>query len=370
MDTFENVIGTPIGQEGENDFTGGLFTLDGAFLTQSEHKRSLTGHVHRVNNIDAAHLKPDSVLEEGIYGGFAFNHFGHFLVESLGRLWPANHPEFCELPIYFHPVWGRINTDDEGAFAHQILKLLGIDPRRIQFINEVSLVKKVHIPEQLYGFHLLEHVDERMLKFLSAAQRRIENRLSSEAASAENLYVSRSKWLPEKGLIAGEREFEQFLAQNGWTVFYPEDHSFSAQLKRYCSARRIIFSEGSAYHSLILLPKIAANIAILFRRIPGWNQQRIEAQFRGFDKSLLSIQRVERQVCAGMPKWSGVSLVDLTMASEDLMEHGFVSRKFGEWRNISTSVCDESLARFVGAVATDKRFQTFLYKYGDDCLDG
>jgi hypothetical protein len=50
-----------------------------------------------------------------------------------------------------------------------------------------------------------------------------------------------------------------------------------------------------------------------------------------------------------------------------LMKQGFVS---GEWRNISTSVCDESLARFVRAVATDKRFQKFLYKFGDDCLAG
>ena len=362
MKIFENVVVTPVAQSGANKFSGGVFSADGHFVDECRHLRGVNGNVHTSENIDVEKLLISYTAPVGLYGGFAFNHFGHFLAETLGRLWAAAEPQYSDMPIFVHPIWGRVVLGDREGYVATVFDLLGLDPSRVRFITDPIRIARLYVPEQLYGFHNFEHVSEKMIGFLSKAQASIEEKAKEFPKGDERLYVSRSQWLPEKGLIAGEAEFETFLASQGWTIYCPEKAPFIEQLIAYSNAKQIIFSEGSAYHSMILLPNSRADVAIVFRRKPGWNQERIEAQFHGFGKKLLSVQHVRRQICAGMPNWSGVSIVDFEAVSKDLVAAGFISESFAKWYEREEELCARDLARFIESVASDRRFLNFVEK--------
>ncbi len=54
--------------------------------------------------------------------------------------------------------------------------------------------------------------------------------------------------------------------KNGFKVIYPEKISIKEQLKIYSDAEIIVFTEGSAIHTLQLLGNINAKVIIINRR--------------------------------------------------------------------------------------------------------
>lgn len=80
-----------------------------------------------------------------------------------------------------------------------------------------------------------------------------------------HLYVSISG-LRRRGTQIGEEVFERYLANEGYLVFHPEQHTLLEQLSLYARAKKIIFSEGSAILPCILLPDLEAEVAVICRR--------------------------------------------------------------------------------------------------------
>ena len=365
-DRFQRALVTPIRPEGENRFLGGLYDDQGRFLPDAVHRRSSTGEIQFPDEQGFPLTQADiPVIEQPcLYGGVLFNHFGHFLAESLGRLWPCDQAPCTDLPIYVHPIWGLLDLETSGRFGRASLELLGVEPQRIRFITRPMRFERLLIPEQLYGFHLFERPDQRFVAFLRRGEARMRSSLAIAPPTPRRLYVSRSLWHPEKGLVAGETEFEQFLAARGWSVFHPEEFDFRQQLLHYAKAQQLIFSDGSAYHTLVLLPALRAQIAVILRRLPGWNQDRIEAQFNGLGQNMVTLQHVERVLSFGLPIWAGVSIVDYEHVAHDLIELGFLDQAFTQWPSIKDKAIDRELAKYVAAIADDERFLAFLREAG------
>ncbi len=57
-----------------------------------------------------------------VYGGVLFSHFGHLMLESLGRLWAYEHLRSLDPYIAFHEGFGRVAWSDERTAAHQVLR--------------------------------------------------------------------------------------------------------------------------------------------------------------------------------------------------------------------------------------------------------
>src|SRR5438876_1111429 len=100
---------------------------------------------------------------KAIFGGYTFQHFGHFLIEGLARLWLTR--SYPDLPV----VWCGVMTT---AWQREIIDLLGVRNEPI-FITTPTEFESLLIPEP--GFTLLRDFKPEQAKFLSVvAPARVE----------------------------------------------------------------------------------------------------------------------------------------------------------------------------------------------------
>lgn len=196
------------------------------------------------------------IIEEAIFGGYLFDHYGHFLAESIHRVWPALvYPEYKDLPVLFHSLY-------EGAdlipFMVDIFKYFGKDPERIIIINEPVKVTKLIVPTQgklLRGPAMSPEYSKLFQQLLPM----------DPGAGYKNIYVSRSRYLCS-GSYIGEVLVEETLAKAGVKVIFSEEHSIAELIPLYMNAERILLSEGSAIHALELCSGLTAKVMVICRR--------------------------------------------------------------------------------------------------------
>lgn len=261
-----------------------------------------------------------------LYGGILFNHFGHFILESLCRLYAYPMVRKLDPFVLFYSQWGMPRYLEKNNFINQILTGLGIPVDRLIFVDKVAKIREVIIPIQKYGFGFTRRPDELFVKFVRSF--RLKYKAPRGFEKAEKIYVSRSN-LQSKGKQIGEKIFEAYLANEGYRIFYPEQHTFIEQLTVYACAKRVIFSEGSALFSCMFIPDMNAEIAVVCRRRePHQSMRGATDCLQGFGKNILWIDTVRAQYQFGLDSWDALADIDWYEASRLLCEHGFVDNVF------------------------------------------
>ncbi len=203
---------------------------------------------NRCGSYAAPYMPPTkTIYQECIYGGIFFSTFGHFILETLQRLYYIKkHPN---IPI----IWSGNTGNTSQIFQKELFKLLNINNEQI-FITEPTLFSKIHIPPQgnmLGGFFTAEQSEA--LAFYS--QKKISNK---------KIFLSRSKYSQTRGCV-NENSIEKILKARGWNVFHPEKHTIERQLFELATAETILATEGSGLHLLVFIQKPQANIFVFPR---------------------------------------------------------------------------------------------------------
>jgi hypothetical protein len=301
-----------------------------------------------------------------LYGGILFNHFGHFLLESLGRLWAYEYVKELNPYICFYAPQGIPDYLRKNHYMNQVMAGFGIPLERLIFMDELLQLKEVIVPEQKYGWGFFKKPDATFLNFVRGFS--FKNNLPKEFEHTDRIYVSRTK-LPFKsgmnthGRIIAEHLFEEYLLANGYKILYPERYNLFQQLSIYNHAKKIIFSSGSALHACILLPELEADVAIIARwQDPTDNLFHIE-QFQGYGKPVLGIDALKGQFQLGLEYWDALSEVDWYKASLMLEEKGFVDRSFGQFNHLNAQQLVRSeLENYIQEILHDHRFTDFMMK--------
>lgn len=212
-----------------------------------------------------------------LWGGVLKDHFGHFLTESLGRLWALDQLKGPLDGIVFLPEQGFGKGQDLAlkAYQQQFVDLLGIDlPVRV--LNRATLVETLEVPGP--GFAIGP-----MLTGTAKFRAFVRDRLAPQVApeGLERLYISRSGLDPGLGGVLDEAAIESHLTQAGYQVFHPQDHSLPDQIARYRAARQIVALDGSALHLLAFVAREHQQIALIARR-SGSAPQGIVRHLTGF----------------------------------------------------------------------------------------
>ena len=261
-----------------------------------------------------------------LYGGILFNHFGHFILESLSRLYAYPMVRDIDPFVLFYNQWGMPRHLEKNNFINQILTGLGIPVHRLIFVERVAKIRTVIIPAQKYGFGLTRRPDEMFVKFIRSF--RFQYKIPGGLKKAEKIYVSRSG-LRSKGRQIGEKIFEAYLAGEGYRIFYPERHTFIEQLTVYARAGKLIFSEGSALFSCMFLPEMKADIAVVCRRRePDHSMRGVTDCLHDFGRNILWIDAVREQYQFGLDTWDALADIDWCEVSRLLRNHGFVNNPF------------------------------------------
>src|SRR3954453_10807624 len=119
---------------------GGIVTQDGELVELAQTHRSGTRWGTRVLGgiVESAALEPEREIdEEVVYLGWCFQHFGHFLMESLTRTWILEETD-PSIKVVFHTKLPKIASGQKplSATTQQILELFGIPLNRIIFPQE------------------------------------------------------------------------------------------------------------------------------------------------------------------------------------------------------------------------------------------
>ena len=234
----------------------GVITAEGSFCPESATWRGSRpmmtppeGPVVAARKLEGRHL----------YGGQLWAHFGHFMAESLSRLWALDHLKRKPESIVFLPKRpgrsGRLK-----AYQREFFKLLGIDiPVRV--LDQPTEVERLIVPGQGFGLGEIAAGTESFRSFFS---RNFATDIAADGPA--DIYLSRSLLGGLEGSVVLEPLLEHNLEGEGYTIFHPQRHSLAEQVARYRAARRIIGLDGSAFHLFAFAGHRDQKVAVVLRR--------------------------------------------------------------------------------------------------------
>ena len=178
-----------------------------------------------------------------VYAGHLSYHFGHFILESLSRLWFAReHPErpivWACRPEPVPPAW--------HGWQRQILDVLGLR-NEVLLLTEPTRFRSVDIPEP--GYRVKDFFSRQHARFLAtypARRRDPDLRVWLSRSGSDSEYRS-----------LHEARLEEQLADHGWTIVQPETLPISEQLELLATAGRVAGEQGSAFHLVMLLADVS-----------------------------------------------------------------------------------------------------------------
>lgn len=201
-----------------------------------------------------------SIDEDVIFGGVLIGHFGHFLLESMPRLWyiVENPQDTRKIVFIIHPIEGGYKK-----WFESFLELLDIPLSRCIFVEREALkFSHMTIPEE--SIHSWYGYNE---KYLVPYQKIISN---CPKSNIKKIYFSRGKFKEAGTLCIGEEIFEDFYRKQGFEIVYPESLPLKEQISLVAGAEHFVCTKGSLSHFMVFLPP-NAKVDFLYRSTNGSN---------------------------------------------------------------------------------------------------
>jgi len=189
----------------------------------------------------------EEIREPVIFRSMFMKHWGHFLLESIARLWPDfSHPELSGLGSLYAIAYGETSID--GRFA-QFLDLAGVSVLpQIEPGRRIRLAK-CYIPSATFSLGTFAHPAHR------EAPQRVARRLIGQTSRDDRpVYFSRT----DPGLrghaqrrMRNENDLETALAARGVRIVHMQELSLAEQIDLINTHRVFIGGWGSAFHNLL-----------------------------------------------------------------------------------------------------------------------
>ena len=237
----------------------GVLTADGGFV---ENSISWDSGNNRVNQAPEMPVEDQITNLPGtwMYGGIVYGHFGHFLVDSMARIWALTELQDKIDGIVFTPkmIGDRPNRALE-VYA-DLVAALGIRaPTKVVYAPH--RIERLYVPRQGFGMHDLTVGSEKFRTYMKEQAGK-----EIPPAGPTRIYISRSKLPPNRGGLVGETVLEELLAAEGYAMYHPQKESQHDQIAQYKAARDIISVDCSPLHLVGYVGNADQRVAILTRR--------------------------------------------------------------------------------------------------------
>jgi hypothetical protein len=208
-----------------------------------------------------------------LYLGLLRPHFGHFLLESLSRIWYLlKHKPDCNIVVH-----GNEDMSKLPPHVLYTLNLIDFDLDRVTAVTRPVLVDHLLIPESefeirwkaraVYGdtFHEIYERSKRLLP--------VDNTPSRIYLTRRQLKIKTPG--DRKKVVVNEEEVEQIFARRGFTIIAPEKLPFHQQIAFAAGAGQIAGMKGSALHMSLFCQRPHARV-IQMGRVQSMNQSLID----------------------------------------------------------------------------------------------
>lgn len=215
---------------------GGVVDSDGNYVDLS----AIPGRVQYAYPFENAEYRDETV----VYCGYLVNHWGHFLIEGVTRLWYfLENDRRVDKYVFFLDEYEE--REIKGNYR-EFLELLKIWDR-LEIINRPTTYREVIVPE--LGIHMRTAYTPKLVKVFDAAADSVVPDPGWE--TPEKIYFSRSQF--QKGLPfeSGYDTLDNFFAKNGYTILYPEKVPLSRMIHYIRNAKVVASLSGSLPHNML-----------------------------------------------------------------------------------------------------------------------
>lgn len=231
----------------------GVFDRDGRIVPIATDFRDgrEPSHAQRVHpQAPAGRISNRVPLGRLIYGGYINTHFGHFLINSLPRLWAVGRLSTPGTRILCHAASAPADWFSV-PFIGTILAAIGLTPRDFVVLQEPVRLPGLIVPgtalrEQSAGHRVYA-------RFCRAIAERIAPG-HGRPREARPVYYSKARLRGAVGLIANELEIEAVMREAGIDVVYPEQMPLAEQIRLMSERDCLIGTSGSFFHTSIFCP--------------------------------------------------------------------------------------------------------------------
>lgn len=183
-----------------------------------------------------------------IFLGEIHNHFGHFLLSTLSRLW-----QIRDLPSQYKIVInaGATLRVELGHFK-RLLEAFGVDVARLWSPDRPTRFRRLLLP--CPSFEERNFVHAVFGASYKAAGDRLVKNVDFDVPGNGPIYFSKSRLTAGVRKIMNEHEVEQRLAAEGFAIVYPETHTIEEQVALWRLGRPIVAFNGSSLHTSAFSP--------------------------------------------------------------------------------------------------------------------
>lgn len=187
-----------------------------------------------------------------LYLGWIITHYGHFITESISRMWwlAENEEHVKSITILVHanfssPLSFPLHVKE--AFA-----ALGISLSQIKLVKEDAIYESLIVPGQ--SMILDDTISERQVSIWNKIRDSIHPPQNT-GEPKRKVYLSR-KFQDQKddSRQFNDQAVETIFRQNGFEIIYPEQLSFQEQIKIYAETKVLAGPVGSAMHNAVFMP--------------------------------------------------------------------------------------------------------------------
>lgn len=187
---------------------------------------------------------PEYRDETVVYCGYLVNHWGHFLIEGVTRLWYflENDPSVDKYVFFLDE-----NEEREiRANYREFLELLKIWDK-LEIINKPTTYREVIVPE--LGIRCRSSYIPQLVKVFDTIADNVVPEPSWE--TPEKLFYSRSQFAKGIPFEFGFDTIDNFFEKNGYTILYPEKVPLSRMIHYIRNARVVATLSGSLPHNML-----------------------------------------------------------------------------------------------------------------------
>lgn len=215
---------------------GGVVDRDGQYV-------ELSGIPDRVWGSYPAE-NPEYKDEKVVYCGYLVDHWGHFLIEGVTRLWYFTEDDpTIDKYVFF------MDEDEERQIRGNyriFLELLKIWDK-LEIITKPTTYREVIVPE--LGIHMRSAYTPKLLKVFDRAAENVT--VQPQWDAPEKIYFSRSHFKKGLQFEFGLEALDNFFGKNGYTILYPEQVPLNRMIHYIRSAKVVASLSGSLPHNML-----------------------------------------------------------------------------------------------------------------------
>lgn len=274
----ENAIVVPPGPKGQGKWQpSGVLDSEGKFVTNSISWSATDDRINGEPEIPDARDITD-LPGTHMFAGISYGHFGHFITESMTRIWALDELRDKIDGLVFTPKNQMKDNLRPFEVYADLINNLGLAGIPITCPTGPVRVERLYVPKQGFGLGDLTGGSRKFRNYINA-----HAGMNVEAAGAKKIYISRSMLPPERGGILGESKLEEYLTAEGYSIFHPQRESKLDQLAQYKAAEMIIAVDCSPLHLVGYVGNARQHVGILRRRSMAFGElfSRQLGEFKG-----------------------------------------------------------------------------------------